>query len=86
MTWDRITFNDVTEWKFIDRRIGVEIKFITQKPVTVWCYPVAQSSPYQGTTLVITKQVSLEENSAWSLMGKISCKKIPIKGTFTDVI
>ena len=86
LAWDRITFNDVTEWRFVDRRIGVEIKFITQKPVTVWCYPVAQSSPYQGTTLVITKPVSLEENSVWSLMGKISCKKIPIKGTFTDVI
>ena len=86
LAWDRITINDVTEWRLLDRRIGVEIKFITQKPVTVWCYPVTVSLPYQGTTLVITKPVSLEQNSVWSLMGKISCKKIPIKGTINDVI
>lgn len=86
LAWDRISLIDVTEWKIKDKRIGVEIKIITQKPVTVWCYPVAQSSPYQGTTLVITKPVLLRENSAWSLMGKISCKKIPIKGTIADVI
>lgn len=86
LAWDRISLTDVTEWKIKDKRVGVEIKIITQKPVTVWCYPVAQSSPYQGTTLVITASVLLKENSAWSLMGKISCKKIPVKGTFADVI
>jgi hypothetical protein len=86
LAWDRVSFNDVTEWKLIDKKIGVEIKCITQKPVTVWSYPVSQSSPYQGTALVITSPVSLGENAVWSLMGKLSCRKIPIKGSVIDVI
>ncbi len=86
LAWDRITLKNVTQWTLTDKKIGVAVQCITQKPVTVWCYPVVQSSPYQGTTIVISTPVSLEENSAWSLIGKLSCKKIPFKGDSTDVI
>lgn len=86
LAWDRISFKNASRWNLSDRKIGTEIQFITQKPVTVWCYPVVQSSPYQGTTLVISTSVSLEENSVWSLIGKITCKKLPLKGTLTDVV
>ena len=86
LAWDRVTFKNTTEWTLTDKKIGVAVTCITQKPVTVWCYPIIQSSPYQGTAVVISTPVSLEENSAWSLMGKLSCKKIALKGDSNDVI
>lgn len=87
LAWDRITLENTTQWTLNDKRIGVSIRFITQKPVTVWFYPSEiHSSPYQGTTMVISSPVSLEENAVWSLMGKCSFKKVPHKGDSSDVI
>lgn len=86
LAWDRITLENHTKWSIIDNLIGVRLDFITQKPVTIWCYPLTQSSPYQGTSLIITAPVSLNENDSWSLMGKISCKKLRTKGVYTDAV
>lgn len=86
LIWDVFTLENVTKWCLSDKRIGIDIHFSMQKPVTVWCYPCVQSTQYQGTTLVLTAPVSLEENSMWSLMGKMQCKKSQVKGTLLNVI
>jgi hypothetical protein len=83
---ERITIEDVTELSLSDSKIGVAVVLTTQKPVSVWCYPVSQTGSYQGTTLVISTPVSLKENFVWSLWGKIVCKKVRIKGAVTDVV
>jgi hypothetical protein len=86
LAWNVFTIENTTKWHISDRILGTEIEFLTQKPVTVWCFPTVQSSQYQGTTIVLTLPVSLEENSMWSLMGKITCKKISMKGSFSDAV
>jgi hypothetical protein len=86
LAWERVTFAETTKWKLSDTFTGIEIKFLTQKPVTVWCYPVNQASPYQGTTVIITTPVRIEESNVWSLMGKISFRRIRETGETADVL
>ncbi len=86
LLWDKMSFNNITKLILSDSTIGSAIHVVMQKPVTVWCYPSVQSDSYQGTTLVISTPVLLEENSVWSLLGKIICKKIRKKGVFYNAV
>jgi hypothetical protein len=74
----RATLAAATQLAFEDRRAGVRVVIRTQKPVDVWCYPLARSDdgPYQGTTVVLTSTVALAGNGMWSLMGKLVCRSI----------
>ncbi len=84
--FEKIVLEEATESVFVDRKTGVEIRFKTQKPVTLLFYPAALSSPYQGTKCLLLAPVSLAENGVWSLMGKLICRKTAIKGTVSDVV
>ncbi len=83
---ERLTLENIREFSLRDHKIGTEIQFVIQKPVTLWSYPISQLGRYQGTSIIITTPVSLPENSAWSLLGRMICKKIRLRGSFTDVI
>lgn len=75
----------LTSWNFTDKMTGMQVAFTTQKPVTLWCFPANDiSKPYQGTTMVITTLVDLQENEPWKLMGKVECKKIRRKAKELD--
>jgi hypothetical protein len=84
--WERTTFDQTTSWVISDSALGTAIEIVTQKPVALWCYPISQSIPYQGTTVVLSIPVTLEGNAVWSLVGRITLKKIRVRGAVTDVI
>lgn len=73
-----------------DRRAGVKVQLGLQKEINVWCFPVGdgvgEDTPYQGTTMVISVPVELAGNSAWTLMGKLSCRKLRRKEEARDAV
>ena len=76
---ERFSMPQATKWALEDYMAGIKLLFVTQKPVDVWCFPVGDESgavsAYQGITFVITAPVVLDENTPWSLIGKIECHK-----------
>lgn len=79
LAWDRFCVDTITEFSLEDSVAGLKLTVSTQKPVSLWCAPVGHStrtSPdYQGTSLVLSLPVSLEENSSWKFMGRLVLKK-----------
>ncbi|MBD3345795.1 MAG: DUF1926 domain-containing protein [Chitinivibrionales bacterium] len=86
----RIAYSDVSKWKIEDAESGIRLDFTTQKPVDVWCC----SSPVPdtikpggcGVLMVISSLVNLEENTLWSLIGKMECTKIRMKRKAVDAL
>ncbi|MBD3315394.1 MAG: DUF1926 domain-containing protein [Chitinivibrionales bacterium] len=88
---NRVLLEGVTEWSLHDMVLGVAISFVTQKPVGVWCVEAGDPSGkkagnYMGTTLVVYSPVSLGENAAWSLVGKLEMKKLRVSREIIDAI
>jgi hypothetical protein len=87
---ESFTLENTTKWIIHDEAAGMSVQFVLQKPLTVWGVPshtLAQSGTnYQGTTLVLTTPVVLNENASWSLIGKIACRKTKKRGSVFDEI
>jgi hypothetical protein len=85
-----LTLENVTKWTLHDSRAGASVHFVLQKPVDVWIFPALRGADaecgYQGTTLVVSSPVSLGENAAWSLMGKMTFKTVKMKGSMFDEV
>ncbi|MCL2220248.1 MAG: DUF1926 domain-containing protein [Chitinispirillia bacterium] len=73
---ETIIINDITEWAVEDEEAGVRMEFVTQKKVDVWLLG--------GDTLLITCPVEIEANTAVSLTGRISFKKIKARRNNDD--
>jgi hypothetical protein len=86
----RIVQPDVTEIVLEDTLTGFRATLQTQKPVTVWCFPVGQPAgenpPYNGTTIVLLSDVSLTESSNFSLMGKLILRPVKPHGENPDAV
>jgi hypothetical protein len=74
------SMDGVNQWSLDDLQSGVRIAFSTQKPVDVWCIPVASpdGSPESShaVTLVMTLPVALDGSKSWSFMGNVILKKL----------
>ncbi|MGB7567971.1 MAG: alpha-amylase/4-alpha-glucanotransferase domain-containing protein [Chitinivibrionales bacterium] len=70
----------ITEWTLDDLHGGIRLSFSLQKPVDVWCFPVAPPTGSRdgshAVTMVINTPVTIEGSKAWSLMGNIVLKKL----------
>ncbi|MBD3321992.1 MAG: DUF1926 domain-containing protein [Chitinivibrionales bacterium] len=87
LTRNRVSFPQVTKWRIEDGATGTKLQFVTQKPVDIWCFSGDNNDPvYNGTTLVVSSAVELQENALWSLIGRIECAKIPVKRKETDAV
>jgi len=76
-----------TKWNIDDRESGVRIQFTTQKAVDVWCIPPNVTNALShGLTIVIISPIHIEESATWSLIGKLVCKRIQMKGSQQDVL
>ncbi|MBD3420754.1 MAG: DUF1926 domain-containing protein [Chitinivibrionales bacterium] len=79
--------SSVTDILFKDRSLGCQMSISTQKPVDIVCSPLHDGNGvYQGTTVILSCPVVLKENNSWSLLGKLTFKKIRRKGKPLDEI
>jgi hypothetical protein len=85
---DPLTLEGLTNWAIYDPAAGVSLHFNVQKAVDVWCFPTPQEGEEKSGTLtfIISAPVSLQENSVWSLIGKMAYKKIRLKGNLHDAV
>jgi 4-alpha-glucanotransferase len=90
LTSHTATFQNATKLALYDEFLGMSVQFVLQKPVEVWVFPSARPSvadtTYQGTTIVLSSPVALGENGAWSLIGKITFRKLKLKGPVFDAV
>jgi hypothetical protein len=80
------SFEAVSLLECEDKVGGFAIEISLQKPMRVWCFPLVAQNQYQGTTLVFSSPVGLDENSQWSWMGKVLCKKLRSRESERDEI
>lgn len=73
-----VAINDITDWAVEDDEAGVRIEFVSQKKVDVWLL--------SGDTLLITCPVEIESNAVMALTGKVSFRKIRVRGGTDDPI
>lgn len=89
-TWDKISIENATGWVINDSIANISMHFTLQKPATLWVFPASDNKKTNnfsnGTTLVISSPVSLNENAVWSLIGKIVFKKTRTKGSPSNEI
>ncbi len=72
-----IQSHSCTKFALEDHVFGYTIGIHSQKPVTVWCYPLGHTKQeqYQGTAVVLTTLVHLDATTPFSLPGKIKIRK-----------
>jgi Glycosyl hydrolase family 57./Domain of unknown function (DUF1926). len=84
------SMNGITKWNLDDLQSGIRLGFSLQKPVDVWCFPVAAPAGSRdgshAVTMVISTPVTIEGSKAWSLMGKIVLKKLRMQKKDGDEI
>jgi hypothetical protein len=86
---DSIILEDLTQWALFDSAAGIALHFHVQKPLHVWCFPTLREvgEGSSGTlTLMFSAPVNLQENAVWSLIGKMTFKKIRLKGTSANAL
>jgi hypothetical protein len=82
-----VSLEHLTQWVLHDSAAGIALHFRLQKPLDLWCFPTRDNGEAGGAiTLLLTAPVSLPESAVWSLMGKMSCKKIRIKPGVADAV
>jgi hypothetical protein len=74
-----LTLSDVSQWYLSDPDSGVGIQCTLQKPIDLWCYPVAaetEGAKPEAITIALAAPVALEGSSVWSIMGKLQFKRV----------
>jgi hypothetical protein len=83
-----VVLDGITQWSFHDSVVGLTVSFVTQKPVSIWCFPGKErdTGRYQSTQMIITASGALEENGKWSLVGKMACRRTRRKKDHADAL
>jgi hypothetical protein len=81
-----ITADDATMWAVDDEWVGVRMEFVTQKKVSLWAFTddaesaSAKIKGAHGTTFVMAVPMEIGPISTQSFTGRISFRKIRVRG------